>query len=639
MLTKSTLRAVNNLSLRQRTAIMLATDGTLVPAAFVAAVALHPRDIGIAGVLVEALPRLLALVLIMMGLSLLLRVAQTRLRDAFDASAVRQVGLVAVGVALAAALMFEDLLPSGSILAFGAVLFLLMFVARTILYEVLTALYRRNADVTRVVIYGAGATGLQLASALRRHHAIQPVAFVDDNVSLHGLHIGGLKVHAPLRLPEVIADKGVRRVILAMPSASPNRQQQIARRLEALGLDVQTLPSFAQLVGEDLSVDKLKSFRPGQFLGRAHRQFDPELVAGPYRDRVVMVTGAGGTIGRELCRQVMTYGPRRLVLLEMSEPALFNVHRELSALFEDKPIEIVPVLGSVTEMRLVRNILRQHGVQIILHAAAYKHVPMVETNIISGLANNVLGTNTLAREAAAAGVERFILVSSDKAVRPANVMGASKRLAEMILQDMAERHPATHFAAVRFGNVIGSSGSVVQIFREQIAAGGPVTLTDEKATRYFMTAEEAVHLVLIAATMARHGEIFALDMGEPVLIRDLARRMIVAAGYTVRDAANPDGDIEVTVIGPRRGDRRHEPSVIDGAVASGRHPSIYRVDPGRLSEFELATILRGIREAVSSGEVEEMEQMLRRFVCDYRTAALDSDPGTVTTDDGALSRV
>ena len=604
---------------------MLGADGAMVPIAFLTTTLIQsPTER--AATTADLLPSLAILVAVTLAASLVLGVAQTRLRDCFDSVAVRQVAFLAILSAGTSVLLFPAHLPPGSTFAFGAILFLLMFLSRTVMYEVLTALYRRTADVTRVVIYGAGTTGVQLASALRRHDKIQPVAFVDDNVSLHGLSVGRLKVHPPLRLPELIAEKGVRRVILAMPSASPNRLQQIARRLEALGLDVQALPSFAQLVGEEVSIDRLKSLRPGQFLGREHRQFDPERLAGPYRDKVVLVTGAGGSIGRELCRQVMTYGPSRLVLLEMSEPALFNVHRELASLFEDTPTEIVPVLGSVTESRLARNVLRNHGVQIVLHAAAYKHVPMVETNIVAGLANNVLGTHTMAREAVQAGVERFILISSDKAVRPANVMGASKRLAEMIVQDLAERHPETRFAAVRFGNVIGSSGSVVQIFREQIAAGGPVTLTDEKATRYFMTAEEAVHLVLIAATMARHGEIFALDMGEPLLIRDLARRMIQAAGYTVRDASNPDGDIELRVVGPRPGDRRHEPSVIDGAVESGGLPAILRVDPGRLAEVELAPVLRGIREAVSSGEADEMEQMLRRFVRDYRTAAGDLDP-------------
>jgi FlaA1/EpsC-like NDP-sugar epimerase len=352
---------------------------------------------------------------------------------------------------------------------------------------------------------------------------------------------------------------------------------------------------------------------PAGLLARAPHAGLAGPVAAAYAGRAILVTGAGGSIGSELCRQVLACRPRRLVLFELAEHALFRLCRTLAADPAAAAVEIVPVLGSVAEPRLVQGALRANGVKIVLHAAAYKHVPLVEANAVSGLANNVLATRTLAREAAAAGVDRFILVSSDKAVRPVGVMGASKRIAELVIQDLAARGAATTFAAVRFGNVLGSSGSVTEVFGDQIAAGGPLTLTDPEATRYFMTVEEAVSLVLAAGAAATGGAIYALDMGRPVRIADLARKLIEASGKSVRDAATPGGDIAIEITGLRPGERRHEVAMTKGAVPSGIHPAILRVPAPALPELALASLMQAIRAAVAAGSAEAARRAVARL--------------------------
>ena len=392
-----------------------------------------------------------------------------------------------------------------------------------------------------MLIYGAGTTGMQLAQALKTHESIEPVAFADDNTALQGLTVSGLPVYKPSRIQEIVAERRIRRVLLAMPSLSLPKQTQIVRRLEKMGLEVQALPSFAQLIGEEELIDKLAPILPGQLLGRA--QLDREIHGGNdhFTGRTVLVSGAGGSIGSELCRQVLACKPARLILYELSELALYTVDMELRVAGRGQPRpRSCRCWARSPTRRLVRKVLGDHKVDVVLHAAAYKHVPLVEANPLAGLANNVLGTATLAREAAEAGVDRFILVSSDKAVRPTNVMGASKRLAEMVVQDLANRSKSTVFAMVRFGNVLGSSGSVIPLFQEQIARGGPVTLTHPEVTRYFMTVQEAVRLVLQAGSLR-------------------ARRRGLRAGHGRADPdpeTGPPGDRGVGLYRARRGHAR-----------------------------------------------------------------------------------
>jgi FlaA1/EpsC-like NDP-sugar epimerase len=339
-----------------------------------------------------------------------------------------------------------------------------------------------------------------------------------------------------------------------------------------------------------------------------------------YSGRSILVSGAGGTIGSELCRQLLSYGPRKLVLYEMSEVALYDIDRELRARPDHGQTEIVPLLATVTDSRAARSAMSDHGIEVVLHAAAYKHVPLVEANPIAGMSNNVLGTRILADAADEAGVERFILISTDKAVRPANVMGASKRLAELVIQDLAKRSRQTVFSMVRFGNVLGSSGSVVPLFKEQIAKGGPITLTHDDVTRYFMTIAEAVKLVLLAGSFSQPGgaqsggDVFVLDMGKPMRIRDLAEQMVQAAGYTVRDAANPDGDIEIQMIGLRPGEKLHEELLIGEGLLTTPHSKILRAREGSLSELDMAKALQTLRNAMATGDAQAARAVAAAYV-------------------------
>ena len=599
-----------------KAAVLLLVDSLLTVAALGVALLLVADPAG-AGAVLPRLPLLLAAGAV---LSVAVGVAQTRLRD-YELTAILRTGLLALSLAVVARLVFGPVLLPGTLVVFAMTYFVASVVSRIMMREALVRLYRAAQQARRVIIYGAGTTGLRIAAALRSDDALKPVAFVDDNAALHGLTMAGLRVQSPMKLAQIAARTGASGVILAMPSLAAGKRAEISRRLAGMGLEVRALPAFAQLFGSEVRLDELVPLNPTDLLTREQLRYDNRRLAESYAGRTVLVTGAGGSIGSELCRQILACGPRRLILLELSEHALFQVDRELRADPAVARAEIIPVLGSATDPRLVRSVIRGQGVEVILHAAAYKHVPLVEANAVSGLANNVLGTHVLAREALAAGVGRFILISSDKAVQPMSVMGASKRLAELVVQDLAQRAPATRFAAVRFGNVLGSSGSVIPVFREQIAAGGPVTLTDPDATRYFMTVEEAVHLVLVAGAEAAGGEIFVLDMGEPVRIADLARKMIEAAGYSVRDVRNPAGDIEIRVIGLRAGERTHEVRMTDGARPTGAHPAILKVEAPVLSEIEVAGAMRAIRGVVSSGDASEAFRVIERFLGEARREA------------------
>ncbi|MCE8005552.1 nucleoside-diphosphate sugar epimerase/dehydratase [Aestuariivita sp.] len=504
---------------------------------------------------------------------------------------------------------------------FGLVYFLLIAVSRAILLQVVQALYRRGEQRCRVLIYGAGTTGVQLVSAFQSNREIEAVAFVDDNAALRGLTVAGLQVYSPMKIGEIVKARKIDRVLLAMPSQSQPKQAQIARRLQKMGLDVQALPSFAQLIGQEELVDKLTPVPPQAFLGRETRDMNLGAASEKYKDRSVLVSGGGGSIGSELCRQILTCRPSRLVLFELSELALYNILMELQQPCDENGIELVAILGSVTDARQVRKVLEENQVQVVLHAAAYKHVPLVECNPLTGLANNVFGTQTLARESAQFGVERFILISSDKAVRPTNVMGATKRLAELLVQDLGTRNPDTVFTMVRFGNVLGSSGSVVPLFQDQVRRGGPVTVTDPRVVRYFMTLHEAVQLVLTAGAEAHGNEVFVLDMGKPVPIQQLARQVIESAGYSVRDDLNPDGDIEIKMVGLRPGEKLSEELSLSGDLLPTRHQKIFFTDENKLSEIEVASIMRGLKQALANNDEQAALAVVARWVEDYHPDA------------------
>jgi len=564
------------------------------------------------------------LVLTSVGVSYWFGISDIQLR-AYEVAAVGLTAAQSV-VLVIASLTVADIaglgLPAGLHMVFGALFFCLAVGSRAILLQVVTAIYRHSKLHTRVLIYGAGTTGSQLVSALRGHDSIQPVAFVDDNKGLHGMRVQRLMVYPALTIADVVEENKIGRVLLAVPSLSRPKQAQIARRLEKMGLEVQTLPSFSQLIGQEALVDKLTPVSARSFLGR-------EEVAHPlgnsqtfYEGKVVLVSGAGGSIGSELCRQVLDCKPSKIILFELSELCLYNIDMELRAVIEHEELDValVPVLGSVTDSRQVRKLLGTHGVQVVLHAAAYKHVPIVEANPLTGLVNNVFGTQTLAEQAAQAGVERFMLISSDKAVRPTNVMGGSKRLAELVIQDMAKRHctpGSTVFSMVRFGNVLGSSGSVVPLFQEQLARGGPLTVTDKGVERYFMTVQEAVQLVLQACSISRGGEVFVLDMGQPVPILHLARQVIESAGYEVRDAENPTGDIEIEITGLRPGEKMSEELSLSNNLVGTTYPKIFMTQEEGLSQIEVAAALRRLREAFVGSDEDMARGVVTRWVEGY----------------------
>ncbi len=610
-------RFVGTLSRTVKRYILLTVDICLVPVALLLALALQqsgmPDFESFEGRWLS-LPLLMALSGL---LSTVMGINKIQLK-AYEARAIGMTGAHAILLGLVAAVL-DDLAGYGTPIAtfinFVLVYFLISVAARVVLLQLLLAIYRSGQEQCRVLIYGAGATGRQLAAALRTDEHIFPVAFIDDNSALSSIMMQGLRVYPARDIERLVHERKIDRVLIAMPQMPRPQLAQLSRRLEGMGLDVQALPSFSQLMAQGSLVDQLQSVVPGRFLGRAPLDAEMPGKSEFYADRSILITGAGGSIGSELCRQVLDCRARRLVLFEVSELALYTIDLELRTLSEGFNVEIIPVLGSITDASLMRRTMADYGVQVVLHAAAYKHVPLVEQNPIVGISNNVLGTQTLAIEAARANVERFILISSDKAVRPKNMMGASKRLAEIVVQDLASRSGnGTIFTMVRFGNVIGSSGSVIPLFRDQIEKGGPVTLTHRDVTRYFMTIPEAARLVLVAGSFASGGDVFVLDMGKPVLIKDLVRQMVEAAGRKIKDADNPDGDIEVQITGLRPGEKIHEELLIGEGQLTTAHSKIMQAREVSLTQQEVAMALQGLRDAIEAADVVALRKVVTHFV-------------------------
>jgi len=453
-----------------------------------------------------------------------------------------------------------------------------------------------RSQMLRVAIYGAGSAGAQLAASLRLAGSHSIALFIDDSPQLWRREINGV----PICPPQVLRhqNEAVDQVLLAIPSLTRSRRRRIVDDLEELGIPVLQVPSIEEITSGRARIDALRPIAIEELLGRDAVPPDPALLGPGVAGRSVCVTGAGGSIGSELCRQILRLAPRSLILLERSEPSLYALHQELSANLPAS-IQLLPVLGSAADPALVEALLRNHAVDVVFHAAAYKHVPLVEANPLAGLANNVGSTRVLCDAAARSGVEQMVLISTDKAVRPTNVMGASKRLAELVMQAAAQEATGTRFTMVRFGNVLGSSGSVVPLFRRQIAAGGPITLTHPEIIRYFMTIPEAAQLVLQAAGLAEGGDLFLLDMGEPVRIADLAKRMIRLSGLSVRDKHNSQGDIEIVLTGLRPGEKLYEELLIDADSQPTTHPLIYRAHEQCLPAEQLWPQLDGLAAAIA----------------------------------------
>ena len=486
------------------------------------------------------------------------------------------------------------------------------FIAKKLLWP--TSMNRNQSRA--IAIYGAGSSGAQLVDAYRRENGDKIVALIDDNVSLHGHDVAGVRVFPPSHIRSLIADYGLDEIVLSIPSLVPERKREIIAHVSAFGLKVRSMPAISDLISGKYLVSQIREIDIDELLGRSSVPADKDLLREMIEGRTIMVTGAGGSIGSELCRLIAKWAPQRIVLFEASEFALYQIERELAAI---EGIAVVPLLGTIVDDAGVRRAIGNYAVQVVFHAAAYKHVPLVEANAVEGIRNNVFGTQVVAAAAYEMGVKNFVLISSDKAVRPTNVMGATKRWAELIVHQFATQALAEdsgqRFTAVRFGNVLGSNGSVVPLFKEQIAQGGPVTVTDLTMTRYFMSIHEASELIVQAGALSEGGDVFLLDMGEPVLIKDLAENMIRLAGMKIRNDSQPDGDIEIVVTGKRPGEKMYEELFYEGSdAAATRHPKIMKSKNESANVEHLAPAIDDLKFALDAQDEKTARRVLFELI-------------------------
>lgn len=548
-------------------------------------------------------------------------------RAIFRYTGLRAMVVVAQATTIYGALLFSVLLwrhwpgvPRSTGVLQPLVLFMLIAVSRGAARFWLTSVSRHNHGVEgRLLIYGAGVSGVQTAAALANAHQYKLVGFVDDDPRKSGRSINDTVVYPTHKIAQLVQDRRVTDILLALPSVSRARRNAIIESLRPIPVHVRTLPGLSDITSGRISLRDIKELDAEDLLGRDPVVPDPTLMARSTTDQVVLVTGAGGSIGSELCRQIILERPTQLVLFDHNEYGLYTIHQELQSLCAAKTlnVDIVALLGSVSSPRRLQEVFRRYRPTWVYHAAAYKHVPLVESNPAEGIVNNVMGTWNVARAAQDSQAANMVLVSTDKAVRPTNVMGASKRMAELVLQALSANGGKTRFCMVRFGNVLGSSGSVVPLFRAQIAAGGPLTVTHPEVTRYFMTIPEAAQLVLYAGAMAKGGEVFVLDMGEPVKIMDLARRMIDLSGLNIRDEQSPDGDIAIAITGLRPGEKLYEELLIGNNPAPTDHPRIMKAHEEFLPWPALEEELEALRSAVEQGNVDAIKSVLSRCVDGY----------------------
>lgn len=598
--------------------LWIVVDTLLVQAALFAAFALRLGDPSAFPMMQTSWP--LFPLVFLCGVVIFLVFALPRIKlHSFDAFAVQRIGMAAIALtvsAMALSFLFEFWAPRSVPLIFGSIFFGLAVVARFAGLALVKAILGSIGSAVPVAIYGAGMAGIQLAMALRQSNDVKPVVFVDDNPALWDLIVSGLCVVPAKDLNALVEAGKVQRVLLAMPSVSRSQQMRLMKSLEELNCDVHLMPSYADLVAGKGLTETYTSVAHDRLLGRDKVDLDIPDVAKTYAGRTVMVTGAGGSIGSELCRQLIDIRPARIVLFERSEFALFQIDQELRPLANAAGIGLTARLGSVVDSLRVRSVLSETDTEIVLHAAAYKHVPIVEENELEGARNNVLGTKVVAEAAEAHGCERFTLISTDKAVRPTNIMGATKRMAELVVQDLQTRSTKTKFSMVRFGNVLGSSGSVLPLFERQIFRGGPVTVTHPEVTRFFMTVPEAARLVLLAGAYSEGGDVFVLDMGKPMKIIDIARRMIELSGRTVKE--NGVGEIEIKITGLRPGEKLYEELLLDkGNLCGTPHEKILRAQEDRLSQIEVAAMIKELSRALDAGDPLALRSLIEKQVDGY----------------------
>jgi len=612
-----------------RRAYLVTFDGVLILAAFYGTFALRLHEKETLASTMASLPWLPWLALIS-GLPVLLLSGWYRGLTRYAGSH-SLYGLIPRAVIMVLVLLMANTLIGGAQPPRSFwLLYLLLFSgaaigSRIVLRDVLVNQLDRNRSkqvvsekTNTTLIYGAGYTGMNLFNALRSDGRFLITGFLDDDTQLHGRTLQNLKIHSPMRLHNLINDHGVNKVLLAIPSLSRERKRLLVDQLSRLGLEVLSIPSLAQLANGQRIVSDIQPVRIEDLLGREPSKPDLQLLGASVKGKSILVTGAGGSIGSELCRQIVALEAKKLLLFDLNEYALYSIEKELRS--NNSISKIKPILGDARDARRLTSICIEHGVQTIFHAAAYKHVPLVEANLCAGIANNLHSTQAVIKAAmAAAGVERLTLISTDKAVRPTNAMGASKRVCELLIQaaatDLAGRQPV--MAMVRFGNVLGSSGSVIPLFHEQIAKGGPITVTHPAITRYFMTIPEAVQLVLQATGMAQGGELFLLDMGEPVRIAELARQMIELSGLRVKDEQNPNGDIEIQYTGLRPGEKLYEELLISARDKATQHPLIRKAKEPNHNSSDLAPMIKALEKALDQWDEQATVQSLSRLVPEY----------------------
>jgi len=490
-----------------------------------------------------------------------------------------------------------------------------------------------------VVIYGASSAGRQLVHALSQGNKYQPLAFLDEKKRYVGRRVLGLKIYSPQHITQLVKKHGQFKVLIAIPKVDPIRLKQIVAHIEPHALELLIVPGMSDIVSGKRTIDELREVSVDELLGRKPVQPIAELLSANITDKIVMVSGAGGSIGKELCRQIVLNKPKELILLDVSEALLYEIHQELSEILSESSnnLHVEPLIGNVQNGMLMRHIFSKHNVQTIYHAAAYKHVPMVENNVIAGVTNNVLGTYEIAQAAIQCQVETFVLISTDKAVRPTNVMGATKRLAELVLQGFAKKDHNTRFVMVRFGNVLGSSGSVVPLFKKQIKRGGPITITHPDIIRYFMTIPEAAQLVIQAGAMGTGGDVFVLDMGNPVKIVDLAYKMTHLMGLTIKDENTPNGDIEIHYSGLRPGEKLYEELLIGNNAEKTQHQRILTANERSLHYSAVDVIIEQLKEAMREEDEAKIRELLIAAPLDYQPA--ENSVRKIKANDNICSKV
>lgn len=612
-------KKLSEFSRNTRRGLLVAIDFIALPVALWAGYALRLGEWWPAGYIDQAWWLFLAAPIVAVPIFIRMGLYRAVLRYVGGAALVTITKAVSITTLLLLALMVMSQthgVPRSVFISFWLISMLFIGGSRLFLRSYIHTYTTKRNNKQAVAVYGAGSAGVELTKAMQLGWEYEPVAFIDDDTDKWGTEIHGVKVNSLDMFSELIEKKKISQVLLAMPSLTARRRHDILENLEKYPVHVRTLPGITDLVSGKATVSDIREVDASDVLGRDAVPPIPGLIEKCIRGKSVLVTGAGGSIGSELCRQIVEYGPTKLVLYEQSEFALYKIEKELETY--NSSLEVIAVLGSVTNARRVETVLKCFDVKTVYHAAAYKHVPLVEHNPVEGLQNNVFGTWNTAEAAKAAGVETFVLISTDKAVRPTNVMGATKRFAELVLQAMDKESNTTHFTMVRFGNVLDSSGSVIPLFRNQIKKGGPVTVTHPEVTRYFMTIPEAAQLVLQAGALGEGGDVFVLEMGDSIKIDDLARSMIHLSGLEVCEEKNPEGDIVIEYSGLRPGEKLYEELLIGDNVTGTEHPKILRAEEEILSMDMLLDYKRKFEAACNNFETEKVKLLLEEVVNGYR---------------------